>query len=267
MKIIDAHTHPRFSTPWEDSNIMEYSSMAPEEVVRQSRGAKIEKMVVLGNILRFGPNPKPEQVRLINEETADLVKAFPDFFIGYCYLNPNHSAEVLEREASLFIREKGFRAIKLEVDMCASDPAMGTLMEIAEAFQIPVLQHAWEIRNREKEDTRGKKNSSGRDVAVLASRHPRVRIQMAHLTGVGIAGVEAIRPCENVWVDTSGALPMAEMTEYAVNRLGEDRIIYGSDFPIRDLSGQLSKVYSAKIPDAVKEKIFYRNLMGLWNEI
>lgn len=259
MKIIDAHTHPQFTTPWEDPYLLRLSRRSIAEIVSDSRAAGIEQMVVLGDILRFGPNPEPEQVREINEDTAQLMRDHPDFFIGYCYLNPQHDESVLRAEAQRFIVEGGFCGIKLEVDMVASDPRLGTLMELAEELNVVVLQHAWWRRGAPASDAKGKANSDGADVAVLASRHPRVRIQMAHLTGVGIRGVEAIRPHENVWVDTSGALPFSGFTEYAVNRLGEDRVIYGSDYPIRDLTGQLSKVASARIPERLMAKLFREN--------
>lgn len=263
MRIIDAHTHPQFTTPWEDPHLQRISGKPMSAIVAESRGAGIERMVVLGDILRYGPNPTAEQMREINQDTADLVAAFPDFFVGYCYLNPQLDVETLRAEAQAFIVEGGFRGIKLEVDMLASDPRLGPLMELAEELGVVVLQHAWWRRGASSTDTKGKANSDGADVAVMASRHPRVRIQMAHLTGVGIAGVEAVRPFDNVWVDTSGALPLSGFTEYAVRRLGEDRVIYGSDYPIRDPQGQLSKVYSARLPEQVRGKLFSENWLQM----
>lgn len=261
MKIIDAHAHPRFSTPWESATAIRHGNWELEEIIRQAGVAGIEQMIVLGNILRFGVNPDASQVRLINEETAELVERHPDFFVGYCYLNPLLSKEEIEQEALTFLRDGNFVAIKLEVDCCASDPRMGPLMEIAEMLDVPVLQHAWDTKNRPliASPKAGMQQTDGQDVAILAKRHPRVRIQMAHLTGVGQVGVLAVRDCENVWVDTSGAQPVAGMTEYALQQLGEDRVIYGSDFPIRDLAGSLAKVYSAVPPGPVREKVFARN--------
>ncbi len=264
MKIIDAHTHIRFSTPWEDPHLMELARTPEEEIVRQSRAVGIERMVMLGNIIKFGFNPNPEQVRAINEDTQDLVGLFPDFVIPYCYLNPKHSKEDIFAEASHWVRNHGFMAIKLECDCSASDPKMSDLMEVAEELDIPVLQHAWDTRNR-GQDRRpdGKEETDGNDVAILASRHPRVRIQMAHLTGVWLHGIEAIRPYENVWADTSGSQPFSNVTEFAVDRLGSDRVIYGSDYPIRDISGSLSKVLSGPFSDEVKEKLCYRNFVTM----
>lgn len=260
MKIVDAHTHPCFSTPWDMPEIVEVANWTPEQLRHRCREAGIERMVVLGNILRYGFRPDAQQMRTINEETAELVRDHPDLFVGYCYLNPLLPADVLEAEANRFIRDGDLVAIKLELDCCAADERMGTVMEVAEALNVPVLQHAWDTKERPlipRDDDRVE--TDGEDVAMLARRHPRVRIQMAHLTGVGIAGVEAVRASDNVWIDTSGAQPVAGMTEYAVNALGEDRVIYGSDFPIRDLAASLSKVCACGFPESVQEKLLCRN--------
>lgn len=264
MRIIDAHTHPVFSTPWESAEQLEVFRSSPDQIRSRAKEAGIEKLVALGDILKFGPRPTAEQMRIINEETDQLIESHPDLFVGLCYLNPLLPADVLEAETNRFIDKKKFLGIKLEVDCCAADRQMDPLMEIAEALNVPVLQHAWDTRNRPLLQTKSDKAEiDGDDVAVLARRFPRVRIQMAHLTGVGRRGVDAIEKCPNVWVDTSGAQPVAGMTEYAVQKLGESRVIYGSDFPIRDLHASLSKVLGANIPDNSKERILARN----WEEM
>lgn len=265
MRIVDAHTHPIFKTPWEDPHILELSTLSIEEVIEQCAQIGIHRMVVLGNIIKFGFGPTAEQVRNINEETERLLRKYPDFFIGYCYMNPKLSEEELKAEAYRFLRDGDFVAIKLECDCSASDPQMGTLMEIAEELDVPVLQHAWDTRNRDgqKNGRPGKEETDGNDVAILASRHPRVRIQMAHLTGVNLPGIDAIAPYENVWADTSGSQPFSNITEYAVKRLGSDRVIYGSDFPIRDIAGSLSKVLSGPFSEEQKTKLLAGNFFAM----
>lgn len=260
MKIIDAHTHPIFSAPWESAEQLAIFNLAPAEIRKRSHEAGIHQMVVLGDILKFGPRPTAEQMRQINEETEHLVLSGEGFFIGLCYLNPLLPADVLEAELTRFVGKGTCVGIKLEVDCCASDARMNPMMELAEGFDIPVLQHAWDTRNRPLfRMSSDKAEIDGEDVAVLARRFPRVRIQMAHLTGVGRRGVDAVRDCPNVWVDTSGAQPVAGMTEYAVRELGEERVIYGSDYPIRDLHASLAKVLGADIPPRTMTLILAEN--------
>jgi hypothetical protein len=108
--------------------------------------------------------------------------------------------------------------------------------------------------------------SNPADIADLARRHPKTKIIMTHLTGCGPRGVLDIRPCPNVYVDTSGSQPFSGVVEYAVEKLGAERVLYGSDTPIRDLACQLGRISGAKISRHARDLIFGLNakeLMGL----
>ena len=65
------------------------------------------------------------------------------------------------------------------------------------------------------------------------------QIIMAHLTACGLRGVMEIADVPNVWIDTSAYLPFAGLVEYAVEKLGAERVLYGSDLVIRDLPAQI----------------------------
>jgi len=93
-----------------------------------------------------------------------------------------------------------------------------------------------------------------------------VRIIMAHLTGCGVRGVLAVKPFPNVVVDTSGAAPEAGIVEFAVEQLGAERVLYGSDVPIRDFGVALSRITGSRLDAAAKQRILYENakeLLGL----
>ena len=98
---------------------------------------------------------------------------------------------------------------------------------------------------------------------MLARRFPDVRIIMAHLTGDGIRGVLAVKHCENVVVDTSGAAPEAGIVEFAVEQLGDKRIVYGSDVPIRDFAVALARVTGSRLTAKQKQRILFENAREL----
>jgi predicted TIM-barrel fold metal-dependent hydrolase len=86
---------------------------------------------------------------------------------------------------------------------------------------------------------------------------------MAHLGGVGIKGVEDVADCHNVYIDTSGAQPEAGLVEYAVTRIGAERIVYGSDAPCRTFGAQMARIREADITEAQRRLIFSENARRL----
>ena len=93
---------------------------------------------------------------------------------------------------------------------------------------------------------------------------------MAHLNGCGLRGLAAVADCENLVVDTSGGDPESGMVEAAVDILGEDRVVFGSDAPIRHFAVQLGKTLGTDLSDAVKRKILWNNtakLLPAWTDI
>src|SRR5262249_42299240 len=105
----------------------------------------------------------------------------------------------------------------------------------------------------------GPGESTPAEIADLARRFPEVTIVMAHLTGDQERGVLDIRDCPNVLIDTSGGQPDAGLVEYAVKKLGAERVIYGSDWPIRDLAVQVARVTGASISASDKDTILSGN--------
>ena len=58
----------------------------------------------------------------------------------------------------------------------------------------------------------------------------------AHAGGDFEQGIAAVRDCRNVCLDLCGFDPAAGVTELAVSELGADRVLYGSDAPLRSIA-------------------------------
>lgn len=151
--------------------------------------------------------------------------------------------------------------IKLWVARRATDPGLDPILERAVALRVPVLQHAW-IK------TTGNLvgESFPADVADLAKRHPEARIVMAHLNGHGLRGIEDVADCPNIFVDTSGGDPESGFVEIAVASLGPERVVYGSDAPIRHFGVQLGKTLGTDLPAQVKRDVLWNNTARLLPE-
>lgn len=132
-------------------------------------------------------------------------------------------------------------------------------MDQARKHDVVVLQHTADqtiIQQREY-------HTDPADTAWLGRENPDVRIIMAHLTSCGKRGVMEIADLPNVWIDTSAFQPFSGLVEYAVEKLGVDRVLYGSDLVIRDLPTQIGRILSADISEADKRAILFDNSYNL----
>jgi uncharacterized protein len=241
--VIDIHAHTSLS----DESLS-------ERLVADAARLGIRTICDLGDVFAFGEWPTEDQVAAINDETIASVARFPDSFVGFLHLNPEHGERFLIAEIDRCILGGGLRGIKLEVSVNSRDGRLDPIMRRAEELDIPLLHHAW---YKTVQKTRCESDPS--DIADLASRFPRVTIVMAHLTGGAERGVQDVKPFPNVLIDTSGSQPVSGLVEYGVRELGADRIVFGSDVPGRDFAVQLGRVLGAAISEEEREKVLRLN--------
>lgn len=251
MRIIDVHTHPICFRQGR-------SRAAVDAFVARGRGFGIERTVALGDVLAFSRSQTAAQIALINDETAQLLRWHPDYFVGFCYLNPTLGERAVQREVERAVA-RGFRGLKLELANNARDACMRPVMRAAEAHGLVVLQHSWSMTNIRQR----RFHSDPADTVLLAKRFPNVRVIMAHLTGCGVRGVLEARGVDNLWVDTSGAAPEAGIVEYGVEKLGAGRVLYGSDATVRDLAVAIARITGSALDAATQRKILRENARAL----
>lgn len=232
--IIDCHIH--LASPG-----CRYDKVEVQKCLHLADRAGIDRMVYLFNLADSGGyDPQPDHIRQSNDLGLELASRHPDRFISYCYLHPGHDAAFNLSEIERCIVQGPAAGIKLWVSVNATDARLDPIMRRAAELRVPVLHHAWY-----KATGYAFNESTPKDIANLARRHPDVPIVMAHLAGGGIEGVYDIVDCPNVVIDTSGAQPHAGIVEFALKHLGPDRVVYGSDWPIRDFAVQKARVTGA----------------------
>jgi uncharacterized protein len=221
------------------------------EILAEARRLGISRIVNLGT---WPLDATPEQVMTANDETMRLTRENPDVLVGFCFLNPKHAPAFVAEEIRRCVEHGNLQGIKLEVECNARDKRLDPILDAGVQLGIPILHHTWY-------KTVGKvlDESSPADIAHLAGRHPKATIVMAHLTACGVRGVLDIQPHANVHVDTSGSQPFSGILEYAVNKLGAERILFGSDILGRDFACQLGRVLGAGISRRARELILGLN--------
>jgi hypothetical protein len=64
---------------------------------------------------------------------------------------------------------------------------------------------------------------------------------------------------DNIILDTTGSQNWYRILNYALDMVGEDRIVFGMDFPAYNPGPEISKVRDAEITEAQKKKIMGEN--------
>jgi len=247
--IIDIHVHP----PRGDS-----SEAAIDHMAEIAARVGITRICLQGRVTEYGPDPDPEGITAINDDTMDIVGRRPDVYCGFCYLNPEHDVQFIQDELTRTVAEGPLVGIKLWHAVNCRDPRLDPMMERAAELKVPLLHHAWY-----KSTGQNPNESTPADIADLGRRFPEVSIIMAHLSGSGCRGVADIKPYANISIDTCGSQPEQGFVEYAVEQLGAERVVFGSDAPGRDFSCQLGRVLGADITEDERRAILTDNAVRL----
>lgn len=243
--IIDCHLH-----------LPESGLTLDPDVVEMTKKLHIDKLCI-SHLGTWDYEPKPEVFIQANTELASVMKQYPDLVLGLCYVNPAYPEEAMA-EFKRGIEELGMVGLKLWTGLYANDPRVFPLVEQAIEYGVPILQHTWH-----KVEGNLPHESDPIHVAELAHRYPAADFIMAHIGGDWERGVEAIKDYPNVSVDTSGSIMDLGMIEYAVQELGGNRVLYGSDSDGADMPGTLGKILDAEISETDRVKILGGNMQAL----
>jgi len=249
--ITDCHVHPRFLV-----NDGAACDAAVAHVLACMGRAGIDRCVLTPMTVGRGGwlYPGMDETAFTVETLAAAKRAHPGRFYSLIWVNPYHGDDFLFPLIEGSFRSGAIDGVKLLTEMNVRDERIGRLAAFLEARDIPVLIHCFY-------NTEGPSlfESNPSDIVYLAERHPGLRIVMAHLKGCGFRGMQEVRPYPNISVDTSGAWPEDGYLEYTMDALGSERILFGSDYPGRDMAVAAGRVESVGMPEADRDNIFYRN--------
>jgi len=240
MKICDAHVHLGKSGPWQPYI---NPTIYMDELIRLFDKYNVEQAIVFPN-----PNVGDEYPKM-NDYIAESVRKHPKKLIGFGRVDPRREDAIKE-----LIRIKnglGLTGIKLHpmVECFRPDhPFFEKFFKKTNALNLPILFHS------------GDGFSSPGLILKIAKKYPKIPIILAHLRE---ASVNALRECENVYVETSGTLP--DFIELSVD-IDENRILFGSDVPYYRYPTQIAIVEAAQISQKYKRKIFYENFQKLFSQ-
>ena len=206
------------------------------------------------------PNISGANTKIQNDLMTAAVRAHPDRFIGYTKVDP-HFPERIPQELETRLEQDGIRHIKVHPHG-HNYPVTGEnyrpAWEWGSAHGSVVLAHT----------TLGHSTCSPSMFAELAQNYPDVTFLIGH-SGNDRDGykesVEAALKHENLYLETCGwcATSLGAL-EYMVEKIGADRILFGTDFVWIGAPFQLGAIAYANISDEDKRKIFGLNAMRLF---
>ncbi|MFP5528289.1 amidohydrolase family protein [Peptococcus simiae] len=240
MQIIDAHAHVGQFGGW--ANV----ANGPADLIKTMDAYHIQQAIICPTGFDT------------NDEAAAAADKYPDRFIPLAWVHPMNAGP---EAAHHYIEKRGFKGIKLHPlfnAYAADDPGVDPIMEEAERLDVPVFIHSGHVPF-----------STPWQIALLAERHPKVRVVMIHMGhGHGIyvqAALDMACRYDNIWLEMSG-MPMPTKIKEAYDRVGHDRIFFGTDLPFHAPQVEIDKVRYSGLSEAAQADVFYNNIkkfMGL----
>lgn len=195
-----------------------------------------------------------------NAETLTQQQAFPRRVRGYAVINPRHDEKQNRSELERRLLHEGFAGIKLHPDQHGY-PLTGSgylpAFDFAREHQVVILAHSWA----------GSAYCDPSVFLTMARQHPEVTLLIGHSGGTldgQERSIECARQADNLYLDLTCSIRGFGMLERMVDRIGAERLIFGTDSTLIDPAGTLSSVLSARISDDEKRLILGINALRLF---
>ncbi len=202
-------------------------------------------------------DPQPVEFIAGNREVARFVEKYKGRFIGACVVNPLFIEESL-RELETCRKELGFTWV-------------GELCNYMIPFDYRIREFDMLVDQVKKLNMILALHTEGDEIHYIADRFPDATIAFAHFGDdrewdTIFKRIDTVAKNPNFYLDTSGyGHDRVGVLEYAVEKIGPDRILFGSDFTINDPGTVIARIRNAFITDEQKRKIFSENLVSLIN--
>jgi predicted TIM-barrel fold metal-dependent hydrolase len=194
-----------------------------------------------------------EEVRAENDAILAAMARHPDRIRGLCFVIPGPDA-IAEIERCL---GAGMIGIKLYNQYRINDPIVRPIIELAVERRIPILEHAGAPNPEHKSNQ--PLISNGVHFADVNERYPDAILYHAHMGGGGDweYTIRAIRDgSPNLYIDLSGSNLDYDQVGFAVDELGAERVLFGTD---GTMAGGVGKVIEADITEEERDLIWFGN--------
>jgi uncharacterized protein len=211
-------------------------SMSAADCVRRMDDAGVQSAIIMS--ITDAPALNPTALDLI----AEACDQYPDRLYGFARLHPGYGGRATELLRTA-VNDLGFVGLKLHPVSTLSHPSgPDTVALVREATDlgVPVLFHCGD-----------EPMTTPYQIAPLAQKIPAARIILAHMGGYYHVddAISAADRFPNLYLETS-AMPFPHKIREAVQRIGAERILFGSDGPVCSPVLEMEKVRLAGLAEA-----------------
>ncbi|MGA1824803.1 MAG: amidohydrolase family protein [bacterium] len=273
--IIDGHTHifpeeiqknrkrffsqePNFTLLYNDKKS---KLIGAEQLIEKMDETGVNKSVVFGF-----PFENPLYCRKCNDYILEAMQKFSGRIIGFCCVHPlskDFAIEEVQRCLKAGMRGIGELAFYSEGFTENVINALAPIATLAREYHVPITIHTNEPVGHYYP---GKSPMGLKQMYELIKRYQENILIMAHWGG-GFFFYELMKKgmaeiTSQVYYDTAASpfLYNAKIYSSAIDIIGPDRIIYGSDYPLLDLGRYRKELEESNISKEEREKILGKNL-------
>lgn len=225
-----------------------YYSSSIETLIREMKRNSIKKAV----LLPITPVAPKKSAKGINFALSSIAKNYAEL-IPFATVHPYSSNARYELEEA--IGEMGLKGLLLAPDSQAfdiEDENVWLLMEKTEELKIPVM-----LYTAYSPDVTAYFNTEALRELIASFKISFILTHMA--SGGDMSAVSPLADLKNAYFETSHLAP--DTISHAIDVMGEDRLVYGSDSYGVYKRSELESVLVLEVKRSVKEKILYNNIV------
>jgi len=236
--IVDSHAHCDTRFGWEHT---------PEVILKMMAQANIDKVV----ITTYADIPGDDPTTL--ERFFQALEKYPDKIVaGFIRLNPWYGKRTEELLLEVAERPyiKGVKLHPVSIIMRPSDPPVLSILKQSGELGLPVYFHSGD-----------EPMSMPMQIGKAAKLCPETKIIMGHLGGFFYwkDAIKAAKRYENLYIETGGN-PFPDAIKKAVDTIGPERVLFGSDMPAMHPIVELKKIEVAGLTEEEKQLILCDNI-------
>ena len=189
-----------------------------------------------------------------NRSLEESLRPFKGRFLGYVGFNPQNGKELIPHLDELFSRDFfiGFKLHCSSWEVPLTDPGFKPVWEYADKHRLPILMHTWE----------GNYDSPAL-LHEIAPKFPDATFIVGHSGGgdKGRREAEALAlENRNVILEFCGSFTSTIPYEETIEKIGNDRIVFGTDAMFHNPVWEIGRALSMNLPDEMLNPIMGENM-------